>query len=159
MVLCDGPLRMRFRDGFDREVMMTPGETYAVTIDMGSTANTFLPGHRIRVEITSSCFPRYVRNLNSGGEVVAETESDAVIAHQTLRHGGATPSRVVLPRGEVRKVRWRGLRSNHGESTWLAFGQATPPGQPQIRDMETAGCPAGLDTWAAVEWGCFVPPC
>jgi putative CocE/NonD family hydrolase len=95
IILCDGIARARFREGLDREVFMKPGSVYELTVPMGVTANAFLPGHRIRVEITSSCFPRFARNLNTGEP--ASTGTRLVPAHQTVWRSKARPSRVLLP--------------------------------------------------------------
>jgi len=95
IILCDGVLRTRFREGLDREVLMTPGEVYRLEIDMGATAHAFLPGHRIRVEITSSCFPKWAPNPNTGGD--AAREESAVVARQTVYHSARYPSNVTLP--------------------------------------------------------------
>ncbi len=94
-ILDDTILRARFREGYDREVFMQKGRTYKLDFTPMTTANTFLPGHRIRVEITSSSFPKYARNLNTGGRNAFEKES--VIAVNTVRHSRAEPSHIVLP--------------------------------------------------------------
>jgi putative CocE/NonD family hydrolase len=93
--LCDGILRMRYRNGLDQVARSSPGETYALTIPAGVTSNVFLAGHRIRVEISSSNFPRFDRNPNTGQPIADETAMK--IAHQTIRHGHEYPSRIVLP--------------------------------------------------------------
>src|SRR6185312_5312442 len=72
--LTDGILRMRYRDSLESPKLMTPGEVYKVTIDAGVTSNVFLPGHRIRLEISSSNFPRFDRNPNTGGPVADAKE-------------------------------------------------------------------------------------
>ncbi|HHH76573.1 MAG TPA: CocE/NonD family hydrolase [Phycisphaerae bacterium] len=93
--LCDGIFRMRFREGLDREVMMTPGETCQIEIDMEATSNVFLPGHRIRLEITSSSFPRFAPNHNTGNPVATDCEFKT--ATQTIYHSTQHPSRLILP--------------------------------------------------------------
>jgi putative CocE/NonD family hydrolase len=95
MILCDGIARTRFREGLDREVFMTPGKVYEIEVPMGVTANVFLPGHRIRVEVTSSNFPRWARNLNTGEP--ANTSTRLQLAHQTVWHSAARPSKILLP--------------------------------------------------------------
>src|SRR5262249_30899960 len=65
--LQDGILRGRYREGFNRKVWMKPGGSYPLTIDLHSTSNYFPSGHRIRLEVSSSNFPRFDRNLNTGG--------------------------------------------------------------------------------------------
>ena len=95
IVLCDGVIRARLREGMDREVMMQPGKVYEFEIDMGVTSNVFRPGHRLRLEVTSSCFPRWNRNLNTGAPIATDTEIR--LARQTVHHSRACPSRVILP--------------------------------------------------------------
>ncbi|MBL8265206.1 CocE/NonD family hydrolase [Steroidobacter sp.] len=88
-------LRARYREGQDKEVWMRKGEVYELTIPLGATSNVFLPGHRIRLEISSSNFPRFERNLNRGG--VNSEQADGVVAENTVHHSKAHPSRLVLP--------------------------------------------------------------
>jgi putative CocE/NonD family hydrolase len=94
--------RMRGRAPYDalydpafRPSTLAPGTPYEFKIDMWSTGNVFKAGHRIRVEISSSNFPRYDRNMNTGGPVGAETTFRT--AEQTIFHDPARPSCVVLP--------------------------------------------------------------
>jgi hypothetical protein len=91
----EGILRARYREGFDRWVFMNEGGVYEVRIDLHATAHYFKPGHRIRVEVSSSNFPRLDRNLNTGGNNY--DESEWVVATNTIHHSQATPSRIVLP--------------------------------------------------------------
>lgn len=93
--LDDSILRVRYREGFDREVFLTEGETVEIEIGPLSTAHVFEAGHRVRLEISSSNFPRYDRNLNTGGN--NWDESQGVVARNTVHHGAATPSRLILP--------------------------------------------------------------
>jgi putative CocE/NonD family hydrolase len=95
--LCDGIVRMRYRDGLRAPEPVIPGQVYEVTVDLAATANVFLPGHRIRVDVSSSNFPRYDRNTNTGGEIARESIDDAVVATNTLLTGPRHPSRVILP--------------------------------------------------------------
>ncbi|MGQ4383772.1 CocE/NonD family hydrolase [Streptomyces sp. SAS_270] len=95
--LCDGIVRLRYRKSLAMPEPVVPGTVYEVTIDMAATANVFLPGHRIRVDISSSNFPRYDRNTNTGGDIATESLDDAVAATNTLRIGPEYPSRVILP--------------------------------------------------------------
>ena len=94
-IIDDTIFRSRFREGYDKEVFMQKGGTYKIDFTPMSTANTFLPGHRIRVEVTSSNFPKFVRNLNTGGK--NEFEKDGVIATNEVKHSRAQPSYLVLP--------------------------------------------------------------
>jgi len=68
-----------------------------VTFKLWGTSNLFRKGHRIRVHITSSNFPRFSRNLNSGKAMAEETEQDMRVATQTIYHNGARASAVMLP--------------------------------------------------------------
>jgi len=88
-------LRARYREGFGKKVWMKPGEFYPLTIDLHSTSNYFPAGHRIRLEISSSNFPRFDRNLNTGGNNYDETET--VVATNRVRHSGDRASYIVLP--------------------------------------------------------------
>lgn len=93
--LVDGVLRTRFREGFDKEVMLTPGEPAKLDIDLWATSYRFDPGDRLRVDISSSNFPRLARNLNTGA-TFARTDKMKV-ARQTLYLDSERPSYVVLP--------------------------------------------------------------
>ena len=95
--LTDGILRMRHRESLETPKLMTPGDVYKVTIDAGVTSNVFLPGHRIRVEISSSNFPRFDRNPNTGGSVADANAGDARPALQTVYHEHERYSYVLLP--------------------------------------------------------------
>ncbi len=95
MNLCDGILRARFRESLTNPTPLTPGSVYAYEIDLGVTGNVFKKGHRIRLEISSSNFPRFDRNLNTGGSLGRDTEMRQ--AHQTVYHSKAYPSHITLP--------------------------------------------------------------
>jgi len=71
------------------------GQVEQYEIDLWFTSKVFAPGHRLRVSITSALFPKYNRNLNTGGN--NEKESTFVSAHQRLIHDAAHPSHIVLP--------------------------------------------------------------
>ncbi len=87
--------RARFREGFDRQVFMEEGEVCRIEMSPMSTSNYFGKGHRIRIEISSSNFPRFERNLNTGGSNHDETEW--VIATNKIHHSGEYPSQIRLP--------------------------------------------------------------
>ena len=93
--LGDSILRMRYREGFDGPSFMTPGEIYEIELRLQATSNYFAPGHRIRVDVSSSNFPHYDVNPNTG-EPLGLTEGWAV-ADQAIYHDSARPSHVVLP--------------------------------------------------------------
>ena len=95
--LTDGILRMRYRDSLETPKLMTPGDEYKVTIDAGVTSNVFLAGHRIRIEISSSNFPRFDRNSNTGGPIADVSAKATVPATQTVYHENKRYSYVLLP--------------------------------------------------------------
>lgn len=88
-------LRARYREGYDKEVFMEEGKVYKLELSPMSTSNYFEKGHRIRLEISSSNFPRFERNLNTGGNNYDEKES--VIAHNKVYHSASYPSQIRLP--------------------------------------------------------------
>ena len=95
MNIAEGILRARFRNGLDKMELLEPNQVYEFEIDMAGTANVFQKGHRIRIDITSSNFPQFDRNPNTGEDLGA---SDRVrTAKQTVHQGGARASHVVLP--------------------------------------------------------------
>jgi len=87
--------RARYREGYDREVMMEKDKIYEMKLTPLSTSNTFFKGHSIRIEITSSNFPRFDRNLNTGGNNF--DESKGITAQNAIHHSTQYPSRVILP--------------------------------------------------------------
>ncbi len=87
--------RARFRQGYDQQVFMEPGGVYELPISSMSTSNTFEKGHRIRLEVSSSNFPRFARNLNTGGD--NWSESEGVVATNSVHHSSEHPSRLLLP--------------------------------------------------------------
>lgn len=91
----EGILRLRFREGFDREVFMQPDKIYLAEVDLQATANHFAKGHRIRIEVSSSNYPRFDRNMNTGGNNYDEILG--VVARNRIHHDAAHPSHVVLP--------------------------------------------------------------
>jgi putative CocE/NonD family hydrolase len=91
----EGILRARFREGFTKKVWMKSGEVYEIPIDLEATSNYFGPGHRIRIEVSSSNFPRFDRNLNTGGKNYDETKW--VTAENQVHHSAAHASYILLP--------------------------------------------------------------
>jgi len=87
--------RVRYREGYDKEVFMENGKVYQLDLTPMSTSNYFKKGHRIRIEISSSNFPRFARNLNTGGNNYDEIES--VIAHNKIHHSSNYTSQIKLP--------------------------------------------------------------
>jgi uncharacterized protein len=95
MNLCDGVIRARYRESLDHPTLLEPSKVYQYEIELGVTGVVFRKGHCIRVEISSSNFPRFDRNLNTGGEFGTETEMRP--AQQTIYHTREYPSHIVLP--------------------------------------------------------------
>jgi len=93
--LCDGMVRARFRDGMDRPSPIEPGRIYKYEIDCWNTAQLFRAGHRIGVQVASSAFPKFDRNLNTGAPLGQTSEMAA--AEQRIFHDAERPSAVILP--------------------------------------------------------------
>lgn len=93
--LCDGIIRARYRDSFTKLELIEPGKPYRYEIDLWVTSNLFKQGHRIRVEISSSNFPRFDRNPNSGKPF--GTDTVLLKADQTIFHDSAQASHILLP--------------------------------------------------------------
>jgi len=93
--LCDGIARASYRDSKSAASLIRPDKVYRYEIDLWVTSNAFLPGHKIRVEISSSNFPRFDRNLNTGEPFGTGTEF--IKATQTIYHDKERPSQVLLP--------------------------------------------------------------
>ena len=87
--------RVRYREGYDKEVFMKEGEVYGLKLTPMATSNYFEKGHRIRIEVSSSNFPRFARNLNTGGDNYNEKEG--VIARNKVHHSAKYPSKISLP--------------------------------------------------------------
>ena len=97
MLLTDGILRLRYRQSLTTPQLLQVGEIVEANIDLWSTANVFLAGHRIRIEVSSSCFPKFARNSNSGGDVASEGREQYQIAVNHIHHDAAHPSHILLP--------------------------------------------------------------
>jgi putative CocE/NonD family hydrolase len=95
MNMQEGITRVRYREGFDKPRMMSPGKVYEVPVDLHATSWYLQPGHRLRAEISSSNFPRFDRNLNTGGRNYDETKWRS--AKNSIHHSVTQPSRLVLP--------------------------------------------------------------
>ncbi len=97
MLISDGIFRMRFRNGFTTAdtASMIPGQIYSIDIELPDVAITFITGHRIRLDVTSSNYPRYDCNLNNGTQMY--TAGDTTIASQTIYFDNAHPSYIELP--------------------------------------------------------------
>ena len=95
--LADGIIRGRYHDSptFTEFELLTAGTVYEFNIDLWATGNLFKAGHRIRVEISSSNFPKYDRNLNTGN--TPQTDTEIRTASQTIYHNAQYPSHITLP--------------------------------------------------------------
>jgi putative CocE/NonD family hydrolase len=96
-ILAEGVLRASFRDGLGRRCTVVPGRPYRYTIDLMATSNVFGAGHRIRLLITSSSFPRFDRNAGTGGAPGEVREEYLRAAEQTFFHDAARASSLLLP--------------------------------------------------------------
>lgn len=97
MILTNGILRARYRNGFKQAELMKEGEVYELNINLLATSNVFLPGHRIRLEVSSSNFPQFARNSNTGGTIVEESAEQYRKATNVIHHSAIYPSRLILP--------------------------------------------------------------
>ena len=93
--LVDGVIRARYREGFAEPRLIELGKVYQYSIDMWATSYVLMPGDRLRIDITSSNFPRLARNLNTGAEFARTTKMK--VAHQTIHMSDEYPSHIVLP--------------------------------------------------------------
>jgi putative CocE/NonD family hydrolase len=94
--ICDGIIRARYARGTDHEVLVTPGVPTEFRIDLGATAIVIPAGHRLRLDVSSSNFPRFDANPNHGGDIASATGDDLVVAHQQVFHGATHPSYLEL---------------------------------------------------------------
>jgi hypothetical protein len=93
--LTDGIVRARYRNSTERPEEIVPGQVYKYTIDLWATGNAFKAGHKVRLYISSSNFPRFNRNLNTGEPILGATRS--VVARQTIYHDSRYSSSLTLP--------------------------------------------------------------
>jgi len=93
--LCDGIVRARYRNGMDNQRLIEPGKIIEYEMDLWVTSNVFLEGHRIRLEVSSSNYPRFDRNPNTG--LPFGTDTELLEAHQTIYHDAVRPSHLILP--------------------------------------------------------------
>lgn len=93
--LCDGMVRLRYREGMPHAVPVVPGEVYQVVVDLWNIAHVFQVQHRIGVQVSSSAFPKFDRNMQSGRDLT--TDEEPHVARNSVHVGGDRGSRVVLP--------------------------------------------------------------
>jgi predicted acyl esterase len=97
IIITEGSLRARFRDSLEHPSLLEPNKIYTVKIPLWETSNVFKKDHQIRLHITSSNFPRFNRNLNSGKDRADETEADSRVATQKIYHDHLHASSLLLP--------------------------------------------------------------
>ena len=95
IILTEGILRARFRSSIEKEEFLVTGTVYEFDLDLWETSNLFMAGHKIRLEISSSNFPRFDRNLNTGNRPGIDDE--VLIANQIIYHDTDRPSHLILP--------------------------------------------------------------
>ena len=93
--LTEGIIRARYRDSTDKPILLNPGEIYKFTINLWATSNVFLKGHKLRLEVSSSNFPRFDRNLNTGEAIAGATKWAS--ATNEVFHDAQYPSALILP--------------------------------------------------------------
>jgi putative CocE/NonD family hydrolase len=93
--IVEGMIRARFRESLTAPTLITPGQVYAYTIDLWATSHVFKAGHQLRLEVSSSNFPRYDRNPNTGHDFGVDAE--LLTAQQTIFHDHRYPSHLLLP--------------------------------------------------------------
>jgi putative CocE/NonD family hydrolase len=93
--LTEGILRLRYRDSPEKPELARPGSVYGVKVDLWATSNVFLAGHRVRLEVSSSNFPRFDRNLNTGEDQARATRIEK--ATNAVLHDKEHPSALLLP--------------------------------------------------------------
>jgi uncharacterized protein len=98
MHLTEGIIRGRYRKSLEKQELLEPGRVYEFDIDLWITSNVFQRGHRVRLDVSSSSFPKYDRNPNTGNEFGASTILN--VAHQTIYHNNHYPSHITLPKIE-----------------------------------------------------------
>ena len=95
MNLSDGILRLRYRDSQEKPELMNPEQVYKISVDLSATSNVFRKGHIMRLEVSSSNFPRFDRNMNTG--VDQATSRQFVSATNTVLHDAEHPSALLVP--------------------------------------------------------------
>ena len=93
--ICEGIVRTRFRESYEEPTLIEPEAIYAYKVVLWETSNIFKAGHQIRVEVSSSNFPRFDRNQNTGHTPGLDAEIQ--VAHQTIYHNAQHPSHITLP--------------------------------------------------------------
>jgi len=143
MLVADGIIRARYRDSMATPELMEPDTVYTITFDIGNIDYLFEAGHSIRVDISSSNFPKYDRNLNTGG--VLYKESTWTVAENTIYHDADNPSYIMLPvvpTWEVTELLPSSANNKAGRTMPVKFSltvaESTDPEQPFVynEDLE-----------------------
>ena len=92
--ITEGIARAKYRNSYSNPELMTPGQVYKIPVELFPTSNYFQAGHRIRIEVSSSDFPNFARNLNTAN---SDTGSRIVVAHTRIHHSPEYPSAIILP--------------------------------------------------------------
>ena len=100
MILTEGILRARYRHSFTHAELLGPDAVFELRLDLWATTNVFLPGHSIRLDISSSNFPRFDANPNTGEPLGLNRR--VVAAENTIYHDAPRPSHIVLPLAPAR---------------------------------------------------------
>jgi hypothetical protein len=95
--LTDGALRARYHTSLSKPELLELGQVYELRIDLWATSNVFLAGHRLRLEVSSSNFPKFGRNMNAGGVTAQESLDGSVPAVNRIYHDHLHPSHLILP--------------------------------------------------------------
>jgi len=120
MIMTDGIKRLRFRDGVDREVLLTPGQIYPVSVELQNLALQIDKGHSLRIVISSSDYPRFDINLNNGGPLY--TAGDTLTAVNRIYHDASHPSSITIQSAAVTAA----LRDPHPGSSNMTLGPGYP---------------------------------
>jgi len=96
-ILCDGIRRARYRNGLDTPSLLDPGRVYEISIEVGATSTVFPPGHRIRLDVSSSNFPRFDANTDTGGAIADDGPDAFVVAVNRVFHDPVRSSHLLLP--------------------------------------------------------------
>ena len=141
MLLNDSIIRCRYREGFDREVLLEPGVPVPVTITLPPTSNLFDVGHRIRVDISSSNWPRLDVNPNTGEPIGRHTHQ--VVAEQTVYADAERPSRILLPVIPC-VTDWLDGRPGGAVPAWAATPAGAFPPRPTRARARSSSRPDGV---------------
>jgi len=143
MLVADGIIRARYRDSMAEPELMEPGTVYTITFDIGNICYLFQAGHSIRLDISSSNFPKYDRNLNTGG--VLYKEATWTVAQNTVYHDADNPSYIMLPvvpKWEVTRLLPSSKGNKAGRTMPIKFSvrvaESDDPGRPFVysEDLE-----------------------